>query len=64
MPSGLLNQSNSLVFVPLCDGFLFHFWCTCLLGFYELFVVILVLSILSQTLLNLELFRIGFLEFL
>ena len=28
VPSGLLNQSNSLVFVPLCDGFLFRFWCT------------------------------------
>ena len=64
VPSGLLNQSNSLVFVPLCDGFLFRFWCTWLLGFYELFVVILVLLILSQTLCNHELFWIGFLEFL
>ena len=64
VPSGLLNQSNSLVFVPLCDGFLFCFWCTWLLRFYELFVVILVLLILSQTLWNHELFWIGFLVFL
>ena len=64
VPSGLLNQSNPLVFVPLCDGFRFHFWCTWLRGFYELFVVILVLLILSQTLWNHELFWIGVLEFL
>ena len=64
VPSGLLNQYNSLVFVSLCDGFLFRFWRTWLLGFYELFVVILVLLILSQTLWNHELFWIGFLEFL
>ena len=25
VPYGLLNQSNPIVFVPLCDGFWFHF---------------------------------------
>ena len=64
VPSGLLNQSNPVIFVPFCDGFWFHFWCTRLQWFYELFVVIPVLLALTQTLWNRELFRIGFLEFL
>ena len=50
--------------MPLCDGSWFRFWCTRLRGFYELFVVIPVLLVLSQTLWNHELFRIGFLEVL
>ena len=40
VPSGLLNRSNLVVFMPVCDGFWFHFWYTRLRRFHELFVVV------------------------
>ena len=43
VPSELLNRFNLIVFVPVCDGFWFRFWCTRLRWFHEFFDVIPVL---------------------